>query len=101
MFLQKSIETLQNDRSASAALKASCDEVIRTVAQFQQDGKVDCVALPDVNSAGWSVQQQLVLLRPFELACQQSKSVRLVTSALDSIQKLVAYGHIRHIDDEG
>ena len=32
---------------------------------------------------------------PFELACQ-SKTPKIVVSALDSIQKLVAYGHISY-----
>lgn len=36
-----------------------------------------------------------LMFEPFALACQ-SKSPRLVTSSLDSIQKLVAYGHIRY-----
>ena len=35
---------------------------------------------------------------PFELACGATKSPRLVASALDSIQKLVAYGHIKYSD---
>jgi hypothetical protein len=32
---------------------------------------------------------------PFELACQ-SKTAKIVCSALDSIEKLVAYGHISY-----
>ncbi len=46
--------------------------------------------LPELNPS--CVQVETFFL-PFELACQ-SKTAKIVCSALDSIEKLVAYGHI-------
>jgi hypothetical protein len=48
--------------------------------------------LPELNPS--CVQVETFFL-PFELACQ-SKTAKIVCSALDSIEKLVAYGHISY-----
>lgn len=54
--------------------------------------------LPEPNPS--CVQVETFFL-PFELACQ-SKTSKIVCSALDSIEKLVAYGHIsyQHFGDD-
>jgi hypothetical protein len=54
--------------------------------------------LPEPNPS--CVQVETFFL-PFELACQ-SKTPKIVCSALDSIEKLVAYGHIsyQHFGDD-
>ena len=48
--------------------------------------------LPEPNPSCVHVEKFFL---PFELACQ-SKTPKIVCSALDSIEKLVAYGHISH-----
>lgn len=48
--------------------------------------------LPEPNPSCVHVEKFFL---PFELACQ-SKTPKIVCSALDSIEKLIAYGHISH-----
>ena len=48
--------------------------------------------LPEPNPSCVHVEKFFL---PFELACQ-SKTPKIVCSALDSVEKLIAYGHISH-----
>ena len=49
-------------------------------------------ALPQPRSDSYVISAEKYFL-PFELACQ-SKSPRIVVTALDCLQKLIAYGHL-------
>ena len=53
---------------------------------------VSAWVLPEPNPSCVHVEKFFL---PFELACQ-SKTPKIVCSALDSIEKLIAYGHISH-----
>lgn len=51
----------------------------------------DALPIPKSGEANILTTEQYFL--PFELACQ-SKSARIVVTALDCLQKLIAYGHL-------
>lgn len=57
-----------------------------------EDEKIsDALPLPKSGEANVLTTEKYFL--PFELACQ-SKSFRIVVTALDCLQKLIAYGHL-------
>ena len=111
MFVEKALTNLLADRdirrSHNAELKAACEKVLgdlrdgaaaaAAAAEPPQDGGAASV-LPEVDAT--SPLDMESLFKPFELACQ-SRSPRMVTASLDSIQKLVAYGHIRTVAAQG
>ena len=102
IFLQKAIENLLSDRdikrSGHSELKAACEDLLESVkssAEEQQEDAPNGTVLPELHSKSLSSIPIGKVFLPFELACQ-SKTTRMVISSLDTIQKLVAYGHIRY-----
>ncbi|XP_061541311.1 brefeldin A-inhibited guanine nucleotide-exchange protein 2 isoform X1 [Phycodurus eques] len=92
MFLSRALEKILSDRevkrSQHSQLRKACQvalDEIKAELERQKDGTV---VPPRVN---YIEADQYVL--PFELACQ-SKSPRIVSTSLDCLQKLIAYGHI-------
>ena len=59
----------------------------------EQDGEKVSDALPMPKSGEVNVLTTEKYFLPFELACQ-SRSARIVVTALDCLQKLIAYGHL-------
>ena len=117
MYIQKAIESLLADRdirrSVHNDLRAACEEALKDLekedvnANSANSGTVDeedsssksktrnGYVLPEVVPVPLRHVPLDKVFVPFELACTQNRNARLVISALDSIQKLVAYGHIR------
>lgn len=58
----------------------------------QQETTSTALPLPKNNDSTNSINAEKYFL-PFELACQ-SKTPRIVVTALDCLQKLIAYGHL-------
>nr|XP_046220825.1 brefeldin A-inhibited guanine nucleotide-exchange protein 2-like isoform X3 [Oncorhynchus gorbuscha] len=92
MFLSRALEKILSDkevkRSQHSQLRKACQvalDEIKIELEKQKDGSV----VPP--RANYIEADQYVL--PFELACQ-SKSPRVVSTSLDCLQKLIAYGHI-------
>uniref|UniRef100_A0A8C7UKI5 ADP-ribosylation factor guanine nucleotide-exchange factor 2 (brefeldin A-inhibited) n=1 Tax=Oncorhynchus mykiss TaxID=8022 RepID=A0A8C7UKI5_ONCMY len=81
MFLSRALEKILSDKE----VKRSQHSQLRKACQVALDGSV----VPP--RANYIEADQYVL--PFELACQ-SKSPRVVSTSLDCLQKLIAYGHI-------
>uniref|UniRef100_A0A914USB7 SEC7 domain-containing protein n=1 Tax=Plectus sambesii TaxID=2011161 RepID=A0A914USB7_9BILA len=95
MFLRNAIERILNDkdikRSHHSQLKKSCEvaleELNGEIAEYQKTASASVV--PNLNQF---IEADRYFL-PFELACQ-SKSPKIVVTALDCLQKLIAYGHL-------
>ncbi|KAJ8265237.1 hypothetical protein COCON_G00143360 [Conger conger] len=92
MFLSRALEKILADkevkRTQHSQLRKACQvalDEIKTELEKQKDGTV---VAPRAN---YIEADKYVL--PFELACQ-SKSPRIVSTSLDCLQKLIAYGHI-------
>ncbi|XP_077432664.1 brefeldin A-inhibited guanine nucleotide-exchange protein 2 [Vanacampus margaritifer] len=92
MFLSRALEKILSDREVKRSqhnqLRKACQvalDEIKAELEKQKDGTV----VPP--RANYIEADQYVL--PFELACQ-SKSPRIVSTSLDCLQKLIAYGHI-------
>uniref|UniRef100_A0A8C4ZSC9 SEC7 domain-containing protein n=1 Tax=Gadus morhua TaxID=8049 RepID=A0A8C4ZSC9_GADMO len=92
MFLSRALEKILSDkevkRSQHNQLRKACQvalDEIKVELEKQKDGTV----VPP--RANYIEADKYVL--PFELACQ-SKSPRIVSTSLDCLQKLIAYGHI-------
>lgn len=92
MFLSRALEKILSDkevkRSQHSQLRKACQvalDEIKAELEKQKDGTV----VPP--RANYVEADKYVL--PFELACQ-SKSPRIVSTSLDCLQKLIAYGHI-------
>nr|XP_040048118.1 brefeldin A-inhibited guanine nucleotide-exchange protein 2 isoform X2 [Gasterosteus aculeatus aculeatus] len=92
MFLSRALEKILSDkevkRSQNSQLRKACQvalDEIKAELEKQKDGTV----VPP--RANYIEADKYVL--PFELACQ-SKSPRIVSTSLDCLQKLIAYGHI-------
>ncbi|XP_031422600.1 brefeldin A-inhibited guanine nucleotide-exchange protein 2 isoform X2 [Clupea harengus] len=92
MFLSRALEKILADkevkRSQHNQLRKACQvalDEIKLELEKQKDGTV----VPP--RANYIEADKYVL--PFELACQ-SKSPRIVSTSLDCLQKLLAYGHI-------
>ncbi|XP_029575433.1 brefeldin A-inhibited guanine nucleotide-exchange protein 2 isoform X1 [Salmo trutta] len=92
MFLSRALEKILSDkevkRSQHSQLRKACEvalDEIKIELEKQKDGTV----VPP--RANYIEADKYVL--PFELACQ-SKSPRIVSTSLDCLQKLIAYGHI-------
>ncbi|XP_035015000.1 brefeldin A-inhibited guanine nucleotide-exchange protein 2 [Hippoglossus stenolepis] len=92
MFLSRALEKILSDkevkRSQHSQLRKACQvalDEIKAELDKQKDGSV----VPP--RANYIEADKYVL--PFELACQ-SKSPRIVSTSLDCLQKLIAYGHI-------
>ncbi|XP_055508524.1 brefeldin A-inhibited guanine nucleotide-exchange protein 2-like isoform X2 [Leucoraja erinacea] len=95
MFLTRALEKILADKDVRKAqhsqLRKACQvalEEIKIEIEKQRAGDKDVSALPKANF----IEADKYFL-PFELACQ-SKSPRIVSTSLDCLQKLLAYGHI-------
>lgn len=69
------------------------EDIKKEVKNESQDGEKVSDALPMPKSGEVNVLTTEKYFLPFELACQ-SKSARIVVTALDCLQKLIAYGHL-------
>nr|XP_005992094.1 PREDICTED: brefeldin A-inhibited guanine nucleotide-exchange protein 2 [Latimeria chalumnae] len=92
MFLSRALEKILSDKEVKRAqhsqLRKACQvalDEIKAELEKQRDGSP---ALPKANF----IEADKYFL-PFELACQ-SKFPRIVSTSLDCLQKLLAYGHI-------
>lgn len=99
MFITRALEKILNDReikrSYHSQLRKACEVALEEIKNETKDmapsGRETSSALPlPKGQAGLEAERYLL---PFELACQ-SKSPRMVVTALDCIQKLIAYGHL-------
>uniref|UniRef100_A0A673BW90 SEC7 domain-containing protein n=1 Tax=Sphaeramia orbicularis TaxID=375764 RepID=A0A673BW90_9TELE len=92
MFLSRALEKILSDkevkRSQHSQLRKACQVALGTKQQPEQKQSYGTVVPPRAN---YIEADKYVL--PFELACQ-SKSPRIVSTSLDCLQKLIAYGHI-------
>ncbi|KAH8867375.1 Brefeldin A-inhibited guanine nucleotide-exchange protein [Schistosoma japonicum] len=105
MFLVKSIEKIANERetrkSHNSAIKKACEEALILLKEQPQalssnnlsSTKEPSTHLPPLKSDCGILLSDERLLRPFQLACTM-KSPKIVSTAVDSLQKLIAYGHI-------
>ncbi|XP_058817633.1 brefeldin A-inhibited guanine nucleotide-exchange protein 1 [Topomyia yanbarensis] len=106
MFIVRALEKILSDkdikRSHHSQLKRACDAALEDIkvelkeaGQSEQNGEVPipsaALPLPKNDSANIINAEKYFL--PFELACQ-SKTPRIVVTALDCLQKLIAYGHL-------
>ncbi|XP_043682703.1 brefeldin A-inhibited guanine nucleotide-exchange protein 2 [Vespula pensylvanica] len=102
MFIVRALEKILADkdvkRSHLSQLKRSCESALEDLRNEIKDVPVaqgeetTSNALPQPKSDSNVISAEKYFL-PFELACQ-SKSPRIVVTALDCLQKLIAYGHL-------
>ena len=109
MYLRKAIATLLSHKdikkSSHTELRVACEDALKLLdEQFPVNGTSSTPSSPSSTSvSSFSVlpEPNPILINaekfflPFELACH-SKTPKIVCSALDSIEKLVAYGHISY-----
>ncbi|XP_062897468.1 brefeldin A-inhibited guanine nucleotide-exchange protein 2-like isoform X1 [Mobula hypostoma] len=95
MFLTRALEKILADKdvrkSQQSQLRKACEvalEEIKIEIEKQRSGEKHGSTIPKANF----IEADKYFL-PFELACQ-SKSPRIVSTSLDCLQKLLAYGHI-------
>ncbi|XP_069025363.1 brefeldin A-inhibited guanine nucleotide-exchange protein 2 isoform X3 [Embiotoca jacksoni] len=92
MFLSRALEKILADkevkRSQHGQLRKACQVALDEIKEELVKQKDGTVVPPRAN---YIEADKYVL--PFELACQ-SKSPRIVSTSLDCLQKLIAYGHI-------
>ncbi|CAN9515925.1 unnamed protein product [Ophioblennius macclurei] len=92
MFLSRALEKILSDkevkRSHHGQLRKACQVALDEIKEELEKQKDGTVVPPRAN---YIEADKYVL--PFELACQ-SKSPRIVSTSLDCLQKLIAYGHI-------
>uniref|UniRef100_A0A3Q4I8C3 ADP-ribosylation factor guanine nucleotide-exchange factor 2 (brefeldin A-inhibited) n=1 Tax=Neolamprologus brichardi TaxID=32507 RepID=A0A3Q4I8C3_NEOBR len=92
MFLSRALEKILSDkevkRSQHSQLRKACQVALDEIKEELEKQKDGTVVPPRAN---YIEADKYVL--PFELACQ-SKSPRIVSTSLDCLQKLIAYGHI-------
>lgn len=101
MFIIRALEKILNDkeikRSNHSQLRKACetalDEIKKELANGKEDETPVSHALPIPKSGDANVLTTEKYFLPFELACQ-SRSTRIVVTALDCLQKLIAYGHL-------
>ncbi|XP_043545177.1 brefeldin A-inhibited guanine nucleotide-exchange protein 1 isoform X3 [Chiloscyllium plagiosum] len=103
MFLTRALEKILADKEVKKAhhsqLRKACEvalEEIKSETEKQSpphsEGKTVSGTLPPVKSKANFIEADKYFL-PFELACQ-SKCPRIVSTSLDCLQKLIAYGHL-------
>lgn len=102
MFILRALEKILNDkeikRSYHSQLKKACetalDEIKKELVNANTTSNTTCDVLP-VPRSGSPTESETTekYFLPFELACQ-SKTARIVVTALDCLQKLIAYGHL-------
>ncbi|XP_037928195.1 brefeldin A-inhibited guanine nucleotide-exchange protein 1 isoform X2 [Teleopsis dalmanni] len=104
MFIVRALEKILADkdirRSQNSQLKKSCDSALEQIknelinaGQIAEGNELPCAALPLPKNDAASIINAETYFLPFELACK-SKSPRIVVTALDCLQKLIAYGHL-------
>ncbi|CAH8627069.1 unnamed protein product [Heterobilharzia americana] len=105
MFLVRSIEKIANERetrkSQNLSVKKACEEALALLKDQPQvlansnlpPANESSTHLPPLKSDCGILLSDERLLRPFQLACTM-KSPKIVSTAVDSLQKLIAYGHI-------
>ncbi|KAL6259969.1 hypothetical protein P5V15_009878 [Pogonomyrmex californicus] len=102
MFIVRALEKILADRDVKKShlsqLRKSCESAledlrneIKEVPTIQGEEMISN-ALPQPKSDSNVITAEKYFL-PFELACQ-SKAPRIVVTALDCLQKLIAYGHL-------
>ncbi|XP_059618597.1 brefeldin A-inhibited guanine nucleotide-exchange protein 1 [Phlebotomus argentipes] len=106
MFIVRALEKILADKDirrshhSQSQLKRACDVALEEIKQeLKESGQVEnlesapsaALPLPKNDSANTINAEKYFL--PFELACQ-SKTPRIVVTALDCLQKLIAYGHL-------
>jgi len=101
MFIVRALEKILSDkdikRSHHSQLKRACEVALEEIRNELKDGGQDgpnsssALPLPKNDEANVITAEKYFL--PFELACQ-SKAARIVVTALDCLQKLIAYGHL-------
>ncbi|XP_067836411.1 brefeldin A-inhibited guanine nucleotide-exchange protein 1 isoform X2 [Heptranchias perlo] len=103
MFLTRALEKILADKEVKKAhhsqLRKACEvalEEIKSETEKQSPPHAETKAvsgtLPPVKSKANFIEADKYFL-PFELACQ-SKCPRIVSTSLDCLQKLIAYGHL-------
>ncbi|KAK6188257.1 hypothetical protein SNE40_004474 [Patella caerulea] len=98
MFLTRALEKILSDKEIKKAhhsqLKKACEvalDEVKNDSKVQNPEVESSSALPQPKRPGVVAADKYFL--PFELACQ-SKCSRIVNTALDCLQKLIAYGHL-------
>lgn len=102
MFIVRALEKILSDkeikRSHHSQLKKACEVALEEIRNEIKDGDHEgripsssALPLPKDDSSNIVTAEKYFL--PFELACQ-SKASRIVVTALDCLQKLIAYGHL-------
>lgn len=93
MFLRTAIEKILHEKDIRkySQLKKACEVALQQLEENGQtnDGNIGQTVVPGRHESMNAEKHFL----PFDLACQ-SRSPKIQTIALDSIQKLVAYGHL-------
>ncbi|XKL63402.1 hypothetical protein PGB90_005766 [Kerria lacca] len=100
MFILRALEKILSDKdikkSYLSLLRKTCESSLNEIQnEIKQGGVVDdgsSSALPLPKDSSTVIMAEKYF-HPFELACQ-SKSPRIVVTALDCLQKLIAYGHL-------
>ncbi|XP_043923098.1 brefeldin A-inhibited guanine nucleotide-exchange protein 1 [Protopterus annectens] len=103
MFLTRALEKILADKEVKKAhhsqLRKACEvalDEIKSETENQspphEDLRTSSSTLPPVKSKNTFIEADKYFL-PFELACQ-SKCPRIVSTSLDCLQKLIAYGHL-------
>ncbi|KZC08824.1 Brefeldin A-inhibited guanine nucleotide-exchange protein 2 [Dufourea novaeangliae] len=98
MFIIRALEKILADRDVKRShlsqLRKSCETALDNLRNEIKEvsGTQVSTALPQPRSESYVISAEKYFL-PFELACQ-SKSPRIVVTALDCLQKLIAYGHL-------
>ncbi|XP_037068688.1 brefeldin A-inhibited guanine nucleotide-exchange protein 2-like [Pollicipes pollicipes] len=100
MFIIKALEKILQERETKkphhSQLRKACQDALdEAKKQCQANGEPagdgsSVLPLPKQDSTGFRADKYLL---PFELACQ-SKSAKIIVTALDCLQKLIAYGHL-------
>lgn len=104
MFIVRALEKILADkdikRSQNSQLKKSCDTALEQIkaelinaGQIAEGNELPCAALPLPKNDVASIINAEMYFLPFELACK-SRSPRIVVTALDCLEKLIAYGHL-------
>ncbi|XP_059050657.1 brefeldin A-inhibited guanine nucleotide-exchange protein 1 [Achroia grisella] len=104
MFIVRALEKILADkdikRSYHSQLKKSCEVALEEIKTELKNGgqpepsenpSLGTLPLPKTDASNVITAEKYFL--PFELACQ-SKASRIVVTALDCLQKLIAYGHL-------
>ncbi|GFY62356.1 brefeldin A-inhibited guanine nucleotide-exchange protein 1 [Trichonephila inaurata madagascariensis] len=98
MFIIRALEKILNDReikkSHHSELRKACEialaEIKNETKESQEEKTSSCLPLPKSKAGNLEAEKYFL---PFELATK-SKSPRIVITAIDCIQKLIAYGHL-------